>query len=137
MVFQKGNKYGNRFSKENQPEKNNGRPQKLSNQIGNIPKDAQQRMYSILYKATTFNSREEAISFLKDEKDKGEYGFILELAINALGGRNGWQVLMDIMDRLFGKPKQITENYNDNTERNQAIVKFVKEDEEEDDQATL
>lgn len=91
-------------------------------------------MYSILYKATTFNSREEAISFLKDEKDKGEYGFILELAINALGGRNGWQVLMDIMDRLFGKPKQITENYNDNTERNSATVVFVKE---EDDTATL
>lgn len=134
MVFQKGNKYGNRFSKENQPEKNTGRPQKLSNQIGAIPKDAQQRMYSILYKATTFNSREEAISFLKDEKDKGEYGFILELAINALGGRNGWQVLMDIMDRLFGKPKQITENYNDNTERNSATVVFVKE---EDDTATL
>lgn len=133
MVFQKGNKYGNRFSKENQPEKNNGRPQKLSNQIGAIPKDAQQRMYSILYKATTFNSREEAISFLKDEKDKGEYGFILELAINALGGRNGWQVLMDIMDRLFGKPKQITENYNDNNERNSATVVFVKE---EDDTAT-
>lgn len=134
MVFQKGNKYGNRFTKENQPEKNNGRPQKLSNQIGNIPKDAQQRMYSILYKATTFNSREEAINYLKDEKDKGEYGFILELAINALGGRNGWQVLMDIMDRLFGKPKQITENYNDNTERNSATVVFVKE---EDDTATL
>lgn len=135
MPFQKGNKY--RFTKENQPQKNNGRPPKLCNQIGTIPKDAQQRMYSILHKATTFNSREEAINYLKEEKDKGEYGFILELAINALGGRNGWQVLMDIMDRLFGKPKQITENYNDNTERNQAIVKFVKEDEEEDDQATL
>ena len=131
MPFQKGHKFGNRFTKENQPKKNNGRPQKLSNQIGVIPKDAQQRMYSILYKATTFNSREEAISFLKDEKDKGEYGFILELAINALGGRNGWQVLMDIMDRLFGKPRQINENYNDNTERNKATVIFVKEDEEE------
>ena len=137
MPFQKGHKFGNRFSKDNQPAKNNGRPQKLSNQIGTIPKDAQQRMYSILYKATTFNSREEAIKYFKEEKDKGEYGFILELAINALQGRNGWQVLMDIMDRLFGKPKQITENYNDNTERNQAIVKFVKEDEEDDDQATL
>ena len=134
MPFQKGHKYGNRFTTDYQPAKKNGRPPKLCNQIGNIPKDAQQRMYSILYKATTFNSREEAISFLKDEKDKGEYGFILELAINALGGRNGWQVLMDIMDRLFGKPKQITENYNDNTERNSATVVFVKE---EDDTATL
>lgn len=131
MPFEKGNKY--RFGKDRQPTKRGG-PVKLSSQIAAIPKDAQQRMYSILYKATTFNSREEAISFLKNEKDKGEYGFILELAINALGGRNGWQVLMDIMDRLFGKPKQITENYNDNTERNSATVVFVKE---EDDTATL
>ncbi len=130
MPFQKGNKLGNRFSKDNQPKVNTGRPHKLCNQIGNIPKDAQQRMYSILYKATTFNSREEAISFLKDEKDKGEYGFILELAINALGGRNGWQVLMDIMDRLFGKPKQVTENYNENMEKNKAIVIFSKPKEE-------
>lgn len=133
MPFAKGNKY--RFSKENQPKGKTGRQARLCNQIGSIPKDAQQRMYSILYQATTFNSREEAISFLKEEKDKGEYGFILELAINALGGRNGWQVLMDIMDRLFGKPKQITENYNDNTERNSATVVFVKE--EEDDKAIL
>lgn len=131
MPFEKGNKY--RFGKDRQPTKRGG-PVKLSSQIAAIPADAQKRMYAILYKATTFNSREEAISFLKDEKDKGEYGFILELAINALGGRNGWQVLMDIMDRLFGKPKQVTENYNDNTERNSATVVFVKE---EDDTATL
>ena len=131
MPFEKGNKY--RFGKDRQPTKRGG-PVKLSSQIAAIPADAQKRMYAILYKATTFNSREKAISFLKDEKDKGEYGFILELAINALGGRNGWQVLMDIMDRLFGKPKQITENYNDNTERNSATVVFVKE---EDDTATL
>lgn len=133
MPFAKGNKY--RFSKENQPKGKTGRRARLCNQIGSIPKDAQQRMYSILYQATTFNSREEAINYLKEEKDKGEYGFILELAINSLGGRNGWLVLMDIMDRLFGKPRQITENYNDNTERNSATVVFVKE--EEDDKATL
>lgn len=128
MPFEKGNKY--RFGKDRQPTKRGG-PVKLSSQIAAIPKDAQQRMYSILYKATTFNSREEAISFLKDEKDKGEYGFILELAINALGGRNGWQVLMDIMDRLFGKPKQVTENYNENLEKNKAVVIFTKPKEEQ------
>jgi hypothetical protein len=70
---------------------------------------------------------------MQEEKEKGEYGFILELAIHSLYGRNGWQVLMDIMDRLFGKPKQITENFNDNIERNKATVVFVKE---EDDTAT-
>ena len=82
-----------------------------------------------MHKATTFNSKDEAIKYFKEEKDNGEYGFILELAINALYGRNGWQVLMDIMDRLFGKPKQVTENYNDNTERNKAVIVFSTDEE--------
>ena len=128
MPFEKGNKY--RFGKDRQPTKRGG-PVKLSSQIASIPADAQKRMYAILHKATTFNSKDEAIKYFKEEKDKGEYGFILELAINALYGKNGWQVLMDIMDRLFGKPRQINENYNDNTERNKATVIFVKDDEEE------
>lgn len=127
MPFEKGNKY--RFGKDRQPTKRGG-PVKLSSQIAAIPADAQKRMYAILHKATTFNSKDEAIKYFKEEKDKGEYGFILELAINALYGKNGWQVLMDIMDRLFGKPRQINENYNDNTERNKATVIFVKDDEE-------
>ena len=128
MPFEKGNKY--RFGKDRQPTKRGG-PVKLSSQIATIPADAQKRMYAILHKATTCNSKDEAIKYFKEEKDKGEYGFILELAINALYGKNGWQVLMDIMDRLFGKPRQINENYNDNTERNKATVIFVKDDEEE------
>ena len=129
MPFEKGNKY--RFGKDRQPTKRGG-PVKLSSQIATIPADAQKRMYAILHKATTFNSKDEAIKYFKEEKDKGEYGFILELAINALYGKNGWQVLMDIMDRLFGKPRQITENYNDNTERTKATVVFVREDNDTD-----
>ena len=126
MPFEKGNKY--RFTKDRQPTKRSG-PVKLTSQIASIPPDAQKRMYAILHKATTFNSKDEAIKYFKGEKDKGEYGFILELAINALYGRNGWQVLMDIMDRLFGKPKQVTENYNDNTERNKAVIVFSTDEE--------
>lgn len=130
MPFEKGNKY--RFTKERQPKKNVGRPPKLCNQIGAIPKDAQQRMYAILHKATTFSNKMEAFQFLKAEQEKGEYGFVLELAIAALAGKQGWSVLMDIMDRLFGKPKQVTENYNETTEKNKAIVIFTKEGEDSD-----
>ena len=125
MPFEKGNKY--RFTKDRQPTKRGG-PVKLSSQIRNIPKDAQQRMYAILYQATTFNNKTEALNYLKAEQEKGEYGFILELAIAALAGRNGWQVLMDIMDRLFGKPKQVTENYNENNDNTQAVVIFSNKD---------
>lgn len=131
MPFAKGNKY--RFTKDNQPKNKTGKQARLCKQIGTIPPDAQKKMYAILHKATTFNSKEEAVRYMQEEKEKGEYGFILELAIHSLYGRNGWQVLMDIMDRLFGKPKQITENFNDNIERNKATVVFVKE---EDDTAT-
>lgn len=125
MPFEKGNKY--RFTKDRQPTKRGG-PVKLSSQIRNIPKDAQQRMYAILYQATTFNNKTEALNYLKAEQEKGEYGFILELAIASLAGRNGWQVLMDIMDRLFGKPKQVTENYNENNDNTQAVVIFSNKD---------
>ena len=125
MPFEKGNKY--RFTKDRQPTKRGG-PVKLSSQIRNIPKDAQQRMYAILYQATTFNNKTEALNYLKAEQEKGEYGFILELAIASLAGRNGWQVLMDIMDRLFGKPKQVTENYNENNDNTQALVIFSNKD---------
>lgn len=125
MPFEKGNKY--RFTKDRQPTKRGG-PVKLSSQIRNIPKDAQQRMYAILYQATTFNNKTEALNYLKAEQEKGEYGFILELAIASLAGRNGWQVLMDILDRLFGKPKQVTENYNENNDNTQAVVIFSNKD---------
>lgn len=42
-----------------------------------------------------------------------------------------FNMLSDLTDRLFGKPKQITENHNENTERNRAIVVFTKPDEDE------
>lgn len=125
MPFEKGNKY--RFGKDRQPEKR-GNHMKLCNQIAAIPKDAQKEMYAVLYKATTFNNKTEAITYLKEEQSKGKHGFILELAIASLASKQGWQTLMDIMDRLFGRPKQVTENYNDNTEKNKAVVIFTKDD---------
>ena len=41
-------------------------------------------------------------------------------------------LLTELTDRLYGKPKQVTENYNDNIERNKATVVFVKEDNDTD-----
>ena len=52
----------------------------------------------------------EAAEYLKKEADElGEYGFILQLAVKSLMGKNGWFVLMDICDRLFGKPRMTAE----------------------------
>ena len=35
-------------------------------------------------------------------------------------------MLTELTDRLYGKPKQITENFNENVERNKAIIVFSK-----------
>lgn len=129
MPFEKGNKY--RFTKDRQPTRRSG-PVKLCSQIGSIPKDAQQRLYEVLHTAISLNSKEEALKYLKEEKDKGQYGFVLELAIANLASKNGWQTFNDIMDRLFGKPKQVNENYNENNDTSKAVVIFADEEEEDD-----
>jgi len=35
-----------------------------------------------------------------------EYGFLLQLALKSLISKTGWLTAVDIMDRLFGKPRQ-------------------------------
>lgn len=83
----------------------NGRPPKMKTMITTIPKDAQERIYSALYEVLAKQSHKDAIEYLK-ASDFGEYGFIKELAIRTLSGKNGWQAFNDIMDRLFGKARQ-------------------------------
>ena len=44
------------------------------------------------------------MELLKEEAERlGEYGFVLQVAIETLSSKNGWSALMDIFDRLFGK----------------------------------
>lgn len=88
----------------------NGRPRKLSNVIAEIPKDAQERIYAVLWRAIqTGDKTEGAIILQQGKEDLPEYGMIYQLAIKELLGKNGWQALNDILDRLFGKPKIIAE----------------------------
>lgn len=97
---------GKRFSKDYQPE-NNGRHKKLENIIKGIPKDAQDKIYATLYTALQQPNRRVALELLKDREDElGEYGFVLQIAINSLAGKNGMAALGSILDRLFGRPKQ-------------------------------
>ena len=84
----------------------NGRPRKLSKALKEIPPDAQQKIYSILYTALTFRNVKEATGYIKEQESTDfKYGFVLQLAIKALAGKNGWLALQDILDRLFGKPR--------------------------------
>ena len=91
------------FSSQNQP-RNNGRKKKLFNAIEEIPANAQMLVYGRLWQALKCNSKKEAMELLKEETEGlGEYGFVLQVAIETLSSKNGWSALMDIFDRLFGK----------------------------------
>ncbi len=93
------------FSSINQPVRN-GRKKKLCNVINDIPDDAQRLVYARLWQAVKCRNKKEAISLLEKEAEElGEYGFVVQIAIEALVGKNCWTALMDIFDRVIGKPK--------------------------------
>jgi len=107
MPFEKGHTYGKRFVKG---ESGNpaGRPPKMGNAWKTIPKDAQKKLYGVLFHAISLGSVDAATKYLEETNasEPGQYGIVLEVAIKALSGNNGWQALCDIYDRLFGKPRQ-------------------------------
>lgn len=84
----------------------NGRPPRLSRLIRAMPKDAQEKIYTILYTALTFKNVQEATAYIRSQDSTDfKYGFVLQVAVKALAGKNGWCAFNDILDRLFGKPK--------------------------------
>ena len=85
----------------------NGRPKKLVNVIKQIPKDMQEKVYDVLAFALTLPDEASAKKYLESQQGElGQYGFVLQIAIKQLLKEGwGWNALMDIMDRLYGKPK--------------------------------
>ena len=85
----------------------NGRPKKLVNVIKKIPKDMQEKVYDVLAFALTLPDETSAKKYLESRQGElGQYGFVLQIAIKQLLKEGwGWNALMDIMDRLYGKPK--------------------------------
>jgi hypothetical protein len=107
--FVKGNKEGHRF-KVGESGNPNGRPPLLCNVLKNLPADAQEKEYSALWTAMSQPDVKSAKEFLeKSAEELPECGFALQVAVKALMGNRGWLALMDIYDRLFGKPRQTTE----------------------------
>lgn len=111
MPFQKGNKYGNRF-RPGESGNPNGQPRKLKTTFLKIPRDAREKLYGVLYHAISLGSVDEAKAYLTEQQENGgaKYGIVLEVAVKALSGPNGWLALNDIYDRLFGRPKQSVES---------------------------
>lgn len=98
-----------RILKKGETANPNGRPKKLINLISEIPKEEQLKIYNQLLNVIRCRSIAEAKELLKDQTT-GEYGVVYELAIEALLSSNGWSAMNDILDRLFGKPKLVSDN---------------------------
>lgn len=107
--FVKGNKEGNRFA-EGQSGNPAGRPPLLCNVLKNLPADAREQVMSALWTAISQNDVRSAKRFLEMKTDElPECGFALQVAVKELMSNKGWFALMDICDRLWGKPRQTTE----------------------------
>lgn len=78
----------------------------MSKIIKTMPKDAQEKIYTILFTALTFKNVQEATAYIRSQDTTDfKYGFVLQLAVKALAGKNGWSAFNDILDRLYGKPR--------------------------------
>lgn len=95
-----------KFPKPGETHNPNGRPKKLVNVIKGLPKDAQEKVYSTLAYVLTLPDEETAKEYLEVQKGElGKYGFVLQIAIRQLTSKGwGWGAMMDILDRLYGKP---------------------------------
>lgn len=88
-----------------------GRPPTLAGAIKSIPKEAQTRVYEILHHAIALPNVKAARDYLESDATQAalpEYGFLLQIAVKSLVSKSGWLTACDILDRLFGKPKQTT-----------------------------
>lgn len=85
----------------------NGRPKKLVNAIKGLPKDMQEKIYGVLGYALTLPDMASAKAYLQYQQGElGKYGFVLQIAIKQLNKDGwGWGAMMDILDRLYGKPR--------------------------------
>lgn len=93
------------FSSTNQP-KNRGRKPKLKS----IPADARDKVMEALFHALTLPDQRTAMEYLKKEaKDLPEFGYLIQVYAKGMMGKNGYLYVSDLLDRLFGKPKQAAE----------------------------
>lgn len=85
----------------------NGRPKKMVNVIKGLPKDMQEKVYGVLAFALTLPDETTAKAYLNEQSGElGKYGWVLQIAIKQLCKDGwGWNALMDILDRLYGKPR--------------------------------
>ena len=84
-----------------------GRTPKMVNAISKVPKNMQEQIYGVLAYALTLPDETAARKYLeKKQGELGQYGFAIQIAIKQLTKEGwGWGAMMDILDRLYGKPR--------------------------------
>ena len=121
MGFEKGNKY--RFTSTNQPKKN-GRKPHIYTQIKDVYNISLEEYRKVIQHL--MNCTKDEITALANAKDTPIWIVNLCTALVNDTKRGTTYLLSELTDRLYGKPKQITENFNENVERNKAIIVFSK-----------
>lgn len=93
------------FSSTNQPA-NRGRKPKLKS----IPADARDQVLAVLWHALTLPDTKTAQEYLTRTAEKlPKYGYLIQCYAKGMMGKNSIYYLSDILDRLFGKPKQVAD----------------------------
>lgn len=112
-----------RFSSTNQP-KNSGRKPKLYTQLKEVYQVSAEEYRRIVQHL--LNCSKEEIEALKEAKDTPIWVLNICSALLADTKRGASYILTELTDRLYGKPKQVTENYSEITEKNKAVIVFTK-----------
>lgn len=109
MPFKKGNKIGRPFQ-PGQSGNPNGAPKKLDRALKAIPRDDRTKVLKVLHHALSLPNVAMARRYMEEqEAELGEYGFLMQIAVRQMAGKNGWFTVSDILDRLYGKPRQQAE----------------------------
>lgn len=112
-----------RFSSTNQP-KNSGRKPKLYTQLKGVYKISQEEYRNVVLHLMQL-SKTEVLNLAKAEDTPIWVVTICEAFLADIE-KGTFYILSDLTDRVYGKPKQVTENYSEITERNKAVIVFTK-----------
>lgn len=102
-----GNEKNLKPCKKGETHNPNGRPKKLKNVVKSLPPDMQERVLAMIGYALTLPDEESAKEYLQaKEGELGKYGIVLQITLKQLL-KEGWGfgAMMDVMDRLYGKPR--------------------------------
>lgn len=101
-----------------------GKPPSFRSMMKKLPKDAQAKAMDVLWTALQMQNYDKAAKYLKDkEAELPECGFMFQVVLRGLMGKDGAWVLGSILDRLFGRPRQQAEvKHTGNTGGVQVVV---------------